>query len=255
MGKIVELIGPSGVGKSSLYLELQNRWRKSDNWAVYHDFVYRRKERDLTMFFLKVKSFWTKIFSSDYYWNEGRVKSAQKLFAEDHPEFMSVLMDLIHEHAKVGYNGEDKRFLVTFFSLKSISRLQNAQQKKEDNRVCLIDEALISRIMHINSPTFSEDQLKKYINSMPLPDGLIFMNAPVDEILKRIQKRKTLSTIHHGLSFGEIQELTINTQNLMKQVVSFFDEINIPVLELDGTLSTVELANHSIEFMEGISNT
>lgn len=255
MGKIVELIGPSGVGKSSLYLELQNQWSKSDSWAVYHDFVYRRKERDVTKFFLRVKSLWGKVFSSDYYWNEGRVKSAQKIFAEDNPEFMSVLMDLIHEHSKVGYNGEDKRFLVTFFSLKSIGRLQNALQRKEDNRVCLIDEALISRIMHINSPTFTKDQLRKYITSMPLPDGLIFLNAPVDEVLKRIHKRKTLATIHEGLTIDEIQELTINTQNLMNKVSSFFNEMNIPVLQLDGTLSTVDLASQSIEFMEEIGNT
>ena len=41
----------------------------------------------------------------------------------------------------------------------------------------------------------------------------------------------------------------------MNQVTSFFNEMNIPVLQLDGTLSTVDLASQSIEFMEEIGNT
>ncbi len=252
MANIVELLGASGVGKSSLYLELQNQWSEGASWAVYHDFVYRRKKIDLVTFTLKLKSFWTKVHNSDYFWKEGNLKDSQREFAEAYPEFMSVLMDSIQKHTKEGYNGEDKRFLVTFFTLKSIGRLQAVMEKSNDNRTCLIDEALLSRIMHLNSPSFTASHLETYLSAMPLPDGLVYLNAPAEVVLKRIRKRKRkkLSTIHQGLSEDEIKAYTENTQQLMETVIHFLNQKNIPVLRLDATKSLKELSDRTVQFLE-----
>jgi len=249
MAKIVELLGPSGVGKSSLYLELQNRWHETDNWATYHDFIYPRKKGSAATFLLKVKSLWAKIHNSDYFWNEGILKNSQRNFAELHPEFMSILMDLIQEHTKKGYNGEDKRFLVTFFTLKSIGRLQSALDRENDSRTCLIDEALLSRIMHLNSPTFSNNDLEKYLQSMPLPDGLIYLNAPSEVVLSRLQKRNKKATIHEGLSNKKISEYTQNTQALMEKVITHLLKQNIPILRLDARKTTRKIAEEAISFL------
>jgi thymidylate kinase len=249
MAKIVELLGPSGVGKSSLYLELQNQWSEDDSWAVYHDLVYRRKGKDLVSLILKIKSLWSKVSCSDYFWNDGNLKDSQRQFADSHPEFMSVLMDLIQNHTKVGFNCEDKRFLVTFFSLKSIGRLQEVLQREDDKRTCLIDEALLSRIMHLNSPSFTESDLETYLAAMPLPDGLVYLNAPVEVVLERVQKRKKLSTIHEGLSETEIQLYTENTQHLMEAVINFLNQKNIPVLQLDARKCPHQLADDTVLFM------
>lgn len=252
MAKIVELLGPSGVGKSSLYVELQNRWCETDDWAVYHDFIYQRKKMDLVTLALKVKSLWKKTHNSDYFWNDGNLKDMQREFADRYPEFMSVLMDLVEEHTKEGYSGEDKRFLVMFFSLKSIGRLQAVYEKKKDARTCLIDEALISRIMHLNSPSFTSSHIETYLSAMPLPDGLVYLNAPAEVILERIQKRKRkkLSTIHQGLSDGEIQLYTENTQQLMETVTQLLNQNNIPVLQLDATKPLKELADRTAQFLK-----
>lgn len=253
MAKIVELLGPSGVGKSSLYIDLQNRWRETDDWAVYHDLVYRRKKSDAITLALKVKSLWTKTHNSDYFWNDGHLKDSQRKFAERCPEFMSVLMDLIQEHTKEGYNGEDKRFLATFFTLKSMGRLQAVYEKENDNRICLIDEALISRIMHLNSPSFTLSSLKTYLAAMPLPDGLVYLNAPAEVVLNRIRKRKKLSTIHQGLSDGEMQLYTENTQKLMEEVIDFLKQKKISVLQLDATQTLNHLSDRTIHFLEGLN--
>lgn len=254
MAKIIELLGPSGVGKSSLYLELQKQWSDDASWAVYHDFVYRRRKIDPVTFALKLKSFWTKVQNSDYFWNEGNLKDSQREFADDHPGFMSVLMDLIQDHTREGYNGEDKRFMVTFFTLKSIGRLHAVMEKREDERVCLVDEALISRIMHLNSPSFTESDLETYLAAMPLPDGLVYLNAPVEVVLERIRKRKKLSTIHEGLSETEIQLYTENTQQLMEAVIHFLNQNKIPVLQLDARKSPHLLADDTVLFMSKMSS-
>jgi thymidylate kinase len=250
MAKIVELLGPSGVGKSSLYLELQNQWSEDDSWAVYHDLVYRRKGKDLVSLILKIKSLWSKVSCSDYFWNDGNLKDSQRQFADSHPEFMSVLMDLIQNHTKEGFNGEDKRFLVTFFSLKSIGRLQEVLKREDDKRTCLIDEALLSRIMHLNSPTFTQDHIEDYMSAMPLPDGLIYLNAPADLVLERVHKRVKTSTIHEGLSDHAIREYTENTQQLMESVIHFLNKKKIPVLRLDAKKSLKELSDRTIHFLE-----
>src|SRR5690625_6677323 len=46
MASIVEIVGPSGVGKSYIYNQLRDAWNKNDKWAVYHDFRYERKSRN-----------------------------------------------------------------------------------------------------------------------------------------------------------------------------------------------------------------
>jgi len=253
MAKIIEMLGPSGVGKSSLYTELQNRWSVNDSWAVYHDFMYRRKKRDLVTFALRLKSFWSKVHNSDYFWNDGNLKDSQREFAAAYPEFMSVLMDLIQDHTKSGFNGKDKRFLVTFFTLKSIGRLHAIMERTEDKRTCLIDEALLSRVMHINSPTFTSEDLEMYLDAMPLPDGLIYLNAPSEIVLNRIRKRDKISTIHEGLSESEILSYTENTQQMMEAVIKFLKKREIPVLELDARNSTGKLAVEAITFLSDYS--
>lgn len=252
MAKTVELIGPSGVGKSSLYFALQKRWRVNDDWAIYHDFKYKRKKWSPEGILLKLQSMAFAVSNTDYIWDEGKISDQKKEFANRHPEFIETFLDLIHEHAKVGFNGEDKRFQVIFFMFKSIERINRVMEDLSDDRVCLIDEGLVSRLMHLNSPSFSKKDVERYISTMPLPDAIIYLNTEADEILKRIDKREKTSTIHSGLTDSEIIESTKNTQELIDFSLSKLEKSGVEVLRLNAKKQVKSLAAETIGFFEQI---
>lgn len=249
MPKVVELIGPSGVGKSSLYFSLEKQWKESDDWAIYHDFMYRRRKWSLEGILLKLKSIFFAVSDSDYFWSEGKIIDQKKEFAQKYPEFIQTVLDLVEEHSKEGFNGEDKRFQVIFFMLKSIERV-NSVMEKSDDRACLIDEGLVSRLMHLNSPSFSKKDVDRYIDSMPEPDAIIYLNTEADEILNRIKKRKKTSTIHSGLTEQEIIESTENTQELIQYSLSSLKESGVEILELNAKESVKNLTEESISFFK-----
>jgi len=249
MPKIVELLGPSGVGKSALYYSLQKRWKENDSWAIYHDLSYKRKKRSPVSWVLKIKSFFYKISETDYHWNEGKISDNKKKFAEKHPEFISVFLDLINENAKKGYHGEDKRFNSIYYMLRSIERLNTAIGLKNDERICLMDEALLSRIMHLNSPGFNKSDLYSYLSVMPLPNGVIYLKTTPEKIVERIQNRSRESTVHSGLKENEILKYTSDTQKLMEYSLEFLKERGVKILELDAQKSLTDLTSETIEYL------
>lgn len=250
MPKVVELIGPSGVGKSSLYFSLQKEWNEDDDWAIYHDFMYRRRKWSPEGILLKIKSIFYAVSQSDYFWNEGKMIDQKKDFSEKYPEFVQTFLDLIHEHTKEGFNGEDKRFQVIFFMLKSIERVNSILESGNNDRICLIDEGLVSRLMHLNSPTFSKRDVDRYISRMPLPQAIIYLNTDAIEILNRIKKRKKTSTIHSGLTEQEIIESTENTQELIQYALNKVEESGVEILRLSAEESVKRLTEQSIGFFK-----
>ena len=249
MPKIVELLGASGVGKSSLYYSLQKKWEKKDNWAIYHDFIYKRKDKSLVSIMLKLKSFLYKVSETDYHWNDGKIADHKKEFAVKYSDFIAVFLDLVNEKAKYGFDGVDKRFFMIFYMLKSIERLHNVIEKKSDERVCLIDEALLSRIMHLNSPDFTQNDLLSYLDAMPLPDAVIYLHAPADQIIHRIRKRDRTSTLHAGMEEVDILKYTVDTQQLMEYSLDILKGKGVSILRLDAGQSLSALTSESVSFL------
>lgn len=249
MPKIVELLGPSGIGKSSLYFSLQKKWKKEDNWAIYHDFIFQRKSKSIVSIILKIKSIVYKISQTDYLWNDGKISDQKKEFAYKYPEFISVFLDLVNVKARVGFNGEDKRFLLIHYMLKSMERLNNVIERTHDERVCLIDEALLSRIMHLNSPEFTREDLLKYLNAMPLPDAVIYLNAAPEKIVSRIQNRDRIATLHQGLDDEGIMNYTMDTQNLMEFTLDVLKEKGVKILKLDASQPLQSMTSEVISYL------
>lgn len=136
--------------------------------------------------------------------------------------------------------------------LKSIERVNRVLDVESDARACLIDEGLVSRLMHLNSPTFSKEAVDQYISSMPLPDAIIYLNTGANEILKRIKKREKKSTIHSGLSNQEIIESTENTQELIQYSLRKLEETEVQILRLSATESVKRLSEISIGFIQQV---
>ena len=62
MPKIVELIGPSGVGKTAIYNEIRSLWQLEYNWVTFDDLGYKGRSINSNHFGILLKKM--KRFSS-----------------------------------------------------------------------------------------------------------------------------------------------------------------------------------------------
>lgn len=249
MPEIVEILAPSGTGKTTLYRGLQRIWTPEDSWSVYHDFRYKRKlmYRFPKDYFLALKrkiNSKKKIFLSSeiqYKQNSAHEKPNEKKFYEQYPDFCDIAMELILKHNAVGFNKEDKRFLNTFFLFETIEHLQAVLNHPEDKRLCIMDEGLLSRLMHLNSPTFSDKELTQYVNFMPVPSAVIYLKCDAEFIVDRIYSRKKTATVHKYLSREEILQSTKSTQQLMEKTLKMVQEKGSKVARVNAEMNAVEL--------------
>ena len=249
MAKIIELLGPSGVGKSALYFSLQKQWKEDDTWAVYHDFRYKRKKNSIASYVMGFKSFFYKTSYSDYIWSDGKIADNKLAFVEKYPEFIGTFLDIIHENAKYGIDGEDNRYIMIHYMMRTIEQLNNILSKPDDTRICLMYESLLCRIMHLSSPNFYEQDLLIYLKDMPLPYAVIYLKASAQTILERIKKRQRTATIHEGLTDKLIIEQTLRTQHLMEFANDYLVKKNVPVITFDAKMPIADLTRKVIKFL------
>ena len=249
MAKIIELLGPSGVGKSALYFSLQKQWKEDDTWALYHDFRYKRKKNSIASYLMSIKSAYYKMSNTDYIWSDGKITDNKKEFVEKYPEFIGTFLDIIHEKANYSVNGKDNRFYLIHYMMRTIEQLNNILSNPHDQRICLMYESLLCRIMHLSSPNFREEDLLMYLKHMPLPFAVIYLKASPNTILERIKKRTRTATIHDGLAENEILALTIHTQKLMEYANDYLVEKNVQIISIDAETPIPALTNKVIQYL------
>lgn len=251
MPKIVEILAPSGTGKTTLYKDLQKKWAPGKSWVVYHDFRYKRKRKFpkdyITAVWRKAKGVGESVFSSDIQYQEkaATLPQNERLFYSKYSEFCDVAMNLIFRRNVSGFGGDDKRFMNTFFMFETIEHLQAVMNYPEDPRTCIMDEGLLSRLMHLNSPSFTDDDLTEYLEKMPLPYGVIYLKCDANVITDRIVERKErkTATIHENLSRSEILNSTIKTQQMMEKTLRIIQGKGVQVFYADGSLSKEHLGS------------
>lgn len=243
MPKIVEMIGPSGSGKSTIYHSLKNEWKYEFSWVTYDQIKYSNKSV-YSQILQKVKILINKLLAGeDSKKRKTKVISEwgfiahnnETFLGEKYLDFKSAVMDIVDEHCRVGYNGEDKRFITIYMIMWSIAFIETIKSIRNDERYCILreGEGLISRIMHLNSPTFDESALKSYFKHIPFPDVLIFLDIDPETTLKRVMTRDRLSTLHNGMNEEKILTYTKSTYNLLSKAAYFAEEAGTDVYRLD----------------------
>lgn len=245
MPKIVEIVGPSGSGKSSVYISLKRQWDFKYNWVTYNQLQFSnvgtieklvRKAKTAINEFSPFRD--TKVRSTEMKSEWKFVRNRNDTFlGESYSEFKSVLMDLVDEHCKEGFTGADKRFITVYMVMWSMAYIDTVKEIKDDDRYCILNqgEGLVSRIMHLNSPSFGEAALKKYIESIPNPDVLFFLETDAEKILERVQSRDRWSTLHEGMNSEQILQYTEKTNHLLSMAATILEEDGVDVHRVDGS--------------------
>ncbi len=252
MAKIVELLAPSGAGKSTLYRHLQKRWEPAFSWAVYHDFRYERKPRKRfpSDYIRAISKRFEKREEIEYKGAKVSKFPKEREFYRAHPEFVNRALDLIHEHNRNGYSGVDNRFHSIFFLMETAEQLQAVLEEPEDPRACLMDEGLLSRVMHLNSPRFDEEALDRYMEHMPMPDAVIYLHLPPDELIRRIRSRERVATLHQGLEADTIEESTRRSMQLMESAIRKAEGCGSGIYRVEGSGAPEKVADKVVEILE-----
>ncbi len=236
MARIVEIVGPSGVGKSYIYNQLRDAWNKNDKWAVYHDFRYERKSRNSfsrpEIIYEYLYNILNKVKYISYKPSGGEQLDHMKKFHEDHRQFVDHTLDIINRCCREFYK-KDNRYFATLYFYKSVEELQAIRELQHDKRICLFDEGLLSRIMHLSSESLTDQDMDEYLNYMPVPDGVILLKSDPRRICENIKKRRRVATIHQGLNEQQLHDYTEKTQYHMEYAAGYFREKGVKVMEIN----------------------
>lgn len=264
MAKIVEIIGASGAGKSSIYQQLREHWNERYNWVTYDELG--RSEKQKLQQYLKRAA---RVITDELPFGKKSVNKTQanaewkfinhdnRIFlADDYDTFKQVIMDLVEEHTVKWYDGSDKRFITIYMIMWSIAHIDRIQSAKDDNRYCVLKqgEGFISRIMHLNSPSFDETALHKYLEHLIFPDQLIFLDAPVNEILKRIKNRDRIATLHKDMSDDQIRKYTSKTIKYLKIAMKEAEKRGVDVYTVKSSKILKETTSEIIDIISQKAN-
>ena len=183
----IEFLGPPGAGKSTIFSELiasDTFYGGTEDDAVRR--VFLEKAGPKYRFPYRVTPSVIRGFFEDAFMEYRFGHSALEDFIRDHPDFMgalSVAMDSVsHEPEKV-----------FSFCRRSAERYQLGISTVSERETLCLDESFAQRAFAILWREPGESfSLEEYFDSVPTPDLVVQVDAPVDLCLKRQQERGRL---------------------------------------------------------------
>jgi len=164
--KIIEILGPTGAGKTYLSKELSNI--KNRNWFVQE--VHEDFKNKLILKYLKRKA------NSTFY-----IKNVN-------PIFLHVCRQSLNS-----YNNRDSQYFHAINKLYSALKRVHICRLLSKNSKIIIDEGLAQKVFFVN-PNYSKDYMENvtnYFRHLPPIDGLIILKVEEENIFQQIKDRKS----------------------------------------------------------------
>lgn len=230
--KIIEFIGPPGVGKSTVYKSLCKKWNTQSNWICQDQILPIEKPPiSETRFWLEyqLRKLIKKIGNNNIHEDFGLQ------FVADNKVLAHFLWDhLAHSNA---YDKEevDKKFRSAYYLFRDFCRYQAIWDSKS-SKPCIIDEGLFVKSFFIlHDEQAIADIMEQYIPLRPLPHAVVYINTTqTDIIVDRLLSRKKVIASHKGKERDELQRDIQKWQFLFSIVTEKMERCKIPVYYIDG---------------------
>lgn len=278
MAKIVELCGSPGVGKSSIFYEIEkmrgskenNTWTTATNTnpeGVYsqRDFVkkiYSKIRQGLNNGGRSEKKESFYVFARRIY---REIKSERQLihreaavrFTAQNPLYIDAIWKNIFHIQAQSPNGLDLRFEKAQWIYRIIKKIQIIKENNSE-QYFIIDEGLINMIDRAlyksKSVTEESAEILELLEVMPLPDALVYIETGIDENVRRIICREDIRDMHLGMSEENLRNITKITRDRILNSIKYLENRGIPVLYLNSTISPKQNAIEIIRFSEKLAS-
>lgn len=279
MGKIIELCGSPGVGKSSIFYELEKKRNKKNYWTTasnynpygeksFYDFIvsiFKKTKTGITQFYTKPNT-WDSLYDfTRFIYREIKkgknfvdlngMKEAGDRFVAQNPKYIEACWGNIFVRQTKSLNDLDLRFEKAEFIYRIIKKIQILKEKNT-NQLTIIDEGFINMIdrglYKSLTPTDEKEEIYNLLEIMPLPDALVYIEIDINENAKRLLSREEMRDMHKGLSMNELKEVTQICRDRILTSIQYLEKKGTPVLYIDSSNPVKESADKIIEFTENL---
>lgn len=233
--KVIEIIGPPGVGKSTIYQSLCKQWDTDSHW-VYPEVLLTSKP-PLTHL-KKWMAYRMRILL-----HKKLVKSIPVDYGLRFDEDHQALANFCWKHLSDTHFYEDKdankRFRSAYFLFNSFC-LYQAIIEKATAAPCIIEEGLLQKSFFIKDNAENDQQtinlLNQYLQLVPLPYAIIYIDTPdTNEVVKRLRGRGKVIASHLGKDDDALRRDIEKWRYLQNNIVEKMQQLGVTIFRINST--------------------
>lgn len=228
---IIEFIGCTGVGKTTLISEVQTRLSKTTHVTTSFDLVAAPLGLN------NVSSRMMRNFIQEIAVLPVFIRTLRRNKA-----VIAYVVSMLRRHANIS--------IFTINNLRGIERqigVYEKIKKYENNSIILVDEGtvhLAHKIFVFNDRVYTPDEITWFANLIPVPDLIVYLRAPVENIIQR--------TLNRSDPPREIRKNRHLTEEYINRAVAIFEQI-ILAENIKGRLLVVENPNANIKELKTVA--
>lgn len=237
MAKIIELMGSPGVGKTTIYNQIRANWKKNYNW-IPEEMLFPKEKLLSEKYSVSILNILRLIFLNKEKYDVAAIEEAGSRFVNFYPEYIDKCWHNIDCIYKKNLDRADLRFQKMAYLNKLIQKIQIIREQTT-NQIAIVDEGLV----HLIANFLSEDkaslevkkEIKKFLQIMPLPDGVISVETTLEENTLRLLQRKKIISMHKSLIKSQLEKIMYIDHQRREAVNNVLKAQEIPVLRINSS--------------------
>lgn len=248
--KLIEVIGPPGVGKSTIYKALCATWTPAANW-VHQDELLARPKPPMSQL-----PAWLE-YNIKVMLGRPRAKSIPVDYGLRFSDNYKDLANFCWNHlagSDTPLNKEiGNRFRSSYFLFNDFCRYQ-AILEKVNGAPCLMEEGFLQKSFLLQDDDHSIDKtLESYLMLIPLPHAILLIDTPdVSLITQRLTHREKVIASHINADVETLTKETKKWRKLLYAAVAALEQKGVQVYRLDASRSVRENVDLARQFLNNL---